>query len=336
MSRPSITPPPRAVGPLPLAPHAARPAPPGWRPPTLTARVTSGPRISIGGVDAVDGHDAVGRPSISSVGAPARPPSSASAGSTPPPQRGEGDRPVHGAGVEVVEAEAVGQAPGRRSTCPTRPARRWRSPSSAAMYRGPDLRSASSASKKSGNVLATQPGSAITMPGTRRPEERRSSSPCGGRRRSRPRAGRPAAPGRTTKPSASSSASTPQRRSSVTTAAMRSVSLPRMKPMPVTRRRPVGEGGDDGEGLARCRRGRRRSTSTPRSAPVPRPRCSRRRRSTVGAHPLEHVDEARGRPARRRRRGPRTAHPAARRWRRRRRSTTPRWRRARRRRSVAR
>ena len=43
-----------------------------------------------------------------------------------PAQGGEGDGPVHRAGVEVLQPEPLGERPGRRCSCRRPPARRWR------------------------------------------------------------------------------------------------------------------------------------------------------------------------------------------------------------------
>src|SRR5690606_9241522 len=88
-----------------------------------------------------------------------------------PAQAGEGDGAVHGAGVEVLQAEALGERPGHgglprsrrtvdgddpheRSTLPVAP---------------PPARSRSRNAQNPGKVLATHPGSAIRIPGARRP-----------------------------------------------------------------------------------------------------------------------------------------------------------------------
>ena len=246
------------------------------------------------------------------------------------PQRGERDAPVHGAGVEVVEARAGRRAPAPRWTCRPRPGRRWRSPSREsrryrAGRRGP-RRSRGTSWPRSRDPRSRRPA--------RAGRRGRSSSPCGGRRRCA-RAPGGTSPGRTTKPSASSSASTPRRRSSRTTPPTRSLSLARMNPMPVTRVGVRGEGGHDGQrgrrvgevghvDLDAVERRRRRSPSW-------------RRRSAPPSRPCGPARSTKREVALVRRAGPSPGtRTVRRRWRRRRRSTTPPTRRARRRTSVAR
>ena len=248
MSRPSITPPPRDVA------HArwrsrrsARTA--GLAATTDTARVTSGPRISMVASIPSTVVTPLGRRRCRASG-PARPP-----GRRRPGRRRPGARRRRPTGTwrrcRGTPGRGARRRPGRRWTCPTRPGPSMamtRSDIGRGTYRsGRRLPEPIEHVEEPGERLGHAAG--VGDDGARRaePEDRRSSSPCGGRRRSRrgPASATPA--GRTTKPSVSSSASTPQRRSSVTMAAMRSVSLRRMNPIPVTRVGRVGEGGHDGE-----------------------------------------------------------------------------------------
>ena len=117
MSRPSTTPPPAPLDPRPLAVAAARPAPPAWpRRPRRGGHL----RAPDGGghVGAVHPHRAGVQLEARAAGPgrppPARWPAIGRASTSPARSAGPGHGPVHGPGVEVGHAEALGQRPGDR------------------------------------------------------------------------------------------------------------------------------------------------------------------------------------------------------------------------------
>ena len=183
-----------------------------------------------------------------------------------PPQGRERDRPVH---RPVSRYSSPSRAAKALATVdfPEPAGRRWRSPSWRADHSADPAPQLVEEAPEAGEGLGHAAGVG-DLDARTAARAGRSSSPCGGRRRSRRWRAQRSRGGRR-QPSSASSASTPSRaRSSATTAPTRSVSLPRMKPMPRigsarrrTRRPPPASG--------RVSEMAFMSTSTPRSAARP-------------------------------------------------------------------
>ena len=292
---------------------------PGLAATMLTARVTSGPRISMVASTPSTVDRAVDAPSISRSAAslaPRRP----RRGSMPAAQGRERHRAVHGAGVEVVEARAGRPAPGPTVDLPE-PA----GPSMAMTLIGADptpLRARRS-------CRARRSSRGRSWPRSRDPRSRCPGAAARAGRSHRHAVvvvGLDGAPGRTGRAGRRIRRPPPRRRrrsrrSSATTAAMRSVSLPRMNPMPVTLPSSDRERWPPPPTSARCRTCR---PEVDRAAGGPG--RSADRQSAASPHVARPSDRARrrsrDRPATSRRQ-PLDDHPAPGRPRRRRRSSRP-------------